>query len=63
MPRGRKKNPDRPMETKLSIPESVLARVSLILVDPVTGGRKYGSMSALVTQLLRQWLKEQGVDT
>ena len=60
MPRGRKKNLDRPIGVELHIPETVFARVSLLLFDPVRGARKHGALSALVVGLLREWMEKQG---
>jgi hypothetical protein len=59
MSRGRKPNMDRPIGVEIHIPESVMARVSLLLFDPVRGARKHGAMSALVSQLLREWVEKQ----
>jgi len=61
MARGRKPALDRPIGVEVGIPETVFARVSLVLLDPVTGVRKHGAMSALIVQLLREWLEKQGI--
>lgn len=47
---------DPPVEIELSIPQSVLTRVELALVDPVRGKPAYGARSKLVTRLLKDWL-------
>ena len=62
MARGRKALAEPRVRVEVRIPEVVLAKVSLVLMDPVRGGRKYGSLGDLTTQLLREWLKSQGVD-
>ena len=41
---------------KCQIPEDVAAKVDLLILDPVKGVPTYGARSALVTQLLRNWL-------
>ena len=57
--RGRKAKADRPVEWKISVPESVVAPVSLLLSDPLTGRPAHGARSQLVTRLLREWLMQQ----
>jgi len=54
---SRKKHADRPVEWKLSIPSSVAGAVDLELFDAVRGRPTYGARSALVTELLKEWLK------
>lgn len=59
MTRGRRPLIDRPCGVEVNVPETVWAKVNLLLLDPVTGGRKKGAWSTLVTGLLRKWLEEQ----
>lgn len=60
---GRKKKLDRPVEWKLHIPFSVASKVDIIQLDPRTGLPEFGARSRLVTELLKKWLDEQGVQT
>lgn len=55
----KRKNLDRPVEWKLSLPQSVTAPVALLLTDPLTGLPKHGARARLVTQLLKEWLDNQ----
>lgn len=59
MTRGRKSLTDRPVEWKISVPSSVVAPISLLLTDPLTGRAAHGARSKLVTRLLREWLIRQ----
>lgn len=59
MSRGKKKHTDRPVEWKISIPESIAAPVELLLLDPVSGKPKHGARAKLITQLLSKWLEER----
>lgn len=58
MPRSR--NEDRPQKVTISVPETVITRVNLLLIDPMTLKPAYGALSMLMTSLLKQWLSEQG---
>lgn len=60
MPRHKYAIPRRRVEVQ--IPSDLLAKVNLVLLDPVRGTRKHGALSDLVTVKLREWLKEQGVN-
>ena len=51
------------IDTIVSIPSDVLAEVDLRLWDPLRSKIRYGSRSALIVGLLREWLKEQGANT
>ena len=57
--RGRPALTDKPVEWKVNIPSSVVAEVTLFLVDPLTGKTTYGARSTLMTQLLREWVSTQ----
>lgn len=56
---GRRKYTDKRVREVLSIPESVLCKVELLLFDPMKGKVQHGAKSALVTQLLREWVAKQ----
>lgn len=58
--RGRKPLIDATIGVEVRFPKTVLARVSLALMDPITGQRKKGAMSILVVGLVRAWLDDQG---
>lgn len=62
MPRkvGRPASPVPTIDWKCYIPLPIAAKVDLLLLDPVRGTTRYGMRSALVTQLLLQWLNERG---
>lgn len=50
---------DPVIEWKLTIPESLAARVEFQIFDPVRGKSKYGARSALINRLLAKWVEEQ----
>ena len=50
---------DRPKKILVSIPESIISEVKLILYDPITKRVGYGMVSEIITGLLRDWLEEQ----
>jgi len=52
--RGRKPNIDRPQYVKVSIPTSLLARIDLMLYDPILRKPAYGARSSLIVRLLRE---------
>lgn len=59
MTRGRKQHADPPINVTVSIPESLNAKVELLLYDPVLRKPRYGGRSALIQSLLRKWIAEQ----
>lgn len=61
MPRkpGRKAELDPPVLQTLSLPSSLVTEIKLRLHDPVTRRVRYGTFSALVERLLREWLQSQ----
>lgn len=59
MTRGRPRHHDRPTNIMVSIPETLNAKVELLLYDPTTGKPRYGGRSALIQQLLRDWVEAQ----
>ncbi len=46
-------------DLKVSVPAALAAELDLLLEDPLTRRRKYGSLSRLVEALLREWLAAQ----
>lgn len=50
---------DPVIEWKLTVPSSLSARVEFQLFDPVRGKPKYGARSALINQLLTEWVEKQ----
>ena len=62
MKRGRPANPVPTIDWKCHIPLPIAAKVDIFLLDPVTLKTRHGARSALVTQLLIQWLSTKGID-
>lgn len=56
---GRRFHEDTPRRINLSLPGSLLARVELHLLDPLTMRPVYGSVSALIAALLRDWVAQK----
>ena len=54
-----KKRPEELVRIKVSLPASLVAQLNLHFFDPVYGKPEYGKRSALIEQLLRDWLKGQ----
>lgn len=52
----RRKFSDTRHQITVQLPESVLAPIDLLLLDPVKGKVKFGARSALITRLLREYL-------
>lgn len=50
---------DPPKEIKISLPSSLVAKMELLLYDPMRQKPLYGSRSSLVRQLLERWVEEQ----
>jgi hypothetical protein len=59
---GRPQNTIPTIEWKCHISIPVAAKVDAFLLDPVSLKPRYGARSALVTQLLVQWLNTKGVN-
>lgn len=55
----RKTTPHQAVEKKVSLRANTVAKVELLLFDPVRNRVKYGGWSALINQLLEQWLDDQ----
>lgn len=59
---GRTPHSDPPQRKELSLPQSLVAEVELILYDPSLQKVQYSAFSKLVERLLREWLeKEKGL--
>ena len=56
MKRGRPLNNEPSIEWKVSVPQSLANKVTLLLADPMSGGIRYGSRSKLIELLLRNWI-------
>jgi len=56
MTRGKVAHTDPPVKWRINVPESVAAKVELMLFDPLKGEIKYAARSDLITKLLVQWL-------
>ena len=50
---------DRPKKITISLPMSLYTQIHLLVLDPMRGRSRYGKMSGLIVQLLREWLEEQ----
>lgn len=56
----RKRHLDTPVQWFINIPKTLAAKVELLLADPLQPDRaRYGSRSALVQQLLREWIEKR----
>ena len=56
MARGKVAHTDPPVKWRINVPQSVAAKVELMLFDPLKGEIKYGARSDLITKLLVEWL-------
>lgn len=56
---ARKRHLDEPVQWFIHIPKSLAAKVELLLADTATGQPRYGARSALIQQLLREWLEKR----
>ena len=52
---------DRGKEVVITFPESVHNKLQAALFSELEGKVPYGARSALVTELVREWLKGRGV--
>jgi len=50
---------DRPKKVTVSLPESLHQQVHLLLLDPLHARTRYGTLSGLMTTLLRDWIDKQ----
>ncbi len=46
------------VQFKGRLPASLVREVKILLLDPTTGQVRYGSLSDLLTKLLRDWVNE-----
>lgn len=56
--RGRKPFHEKRLQMKVYVPESLMAQIQLRFWDPVRSQVRYGSVSALITQLLQDYFKQ-----
>lgn len=54
MPRPRR--PDTSVRLHIVLPQSLFARLELILHDPIRNKARYGERSALIETLIRDWV-------
>lgn len=59
---GRPRNDTPTTEWKLHLPVPLVAKIDLLLSDPVTGKPVYGARSKLITELLRAYLSQKGIN-
>ena len=59
MPRIKKS--DRPKRLEIYLPESVYGKLYLELYSELEGKIPFGSMSALMTNLVSDWLRSRGI--
>lgn len=55
----RHKRPDAPVRLHITLPQSLLARLELILHDPIRNKARYGERSAIIEGLVREWIEER----
>lgn len=58
--RGRPKLKTPTVAWKLHVPIDLAARLDLLCLDPARGILSYGARSALVSQLIREYLDSKG---
>lgn len=58
---GRRKKVDRPIPIIFNIPTSVWDKVNAELYSEVEGRVPYSARSALIVELLSEWLRDRGV--
>lgn len=61
--RGRKPHTDPPVRVEITVPQTVIAKLDLLLSDPLTARTKYGARSRLITRLIREWLLTKQKET
>lgn len=62
MSRGRKPNVVKNVPVKIQMPEDILHALDDLIKDPFLGKPALGKRSELVTQLIREHLKKNGID-
>lgn len=53
----RKKLADPPVEIHISLPSSIVARLEILLADPLTGKPRYGARARLINRLVNDWIE------
>lgn len=53
---------DQPEPISVRVPGSLLRKVKLLLLNPVSGKVKYGAMAKLIQQLLTEWVEAREKD-
>jgi len=56
---GKKAHADPPVEMRINVPQSIAAKMELLLLDPLTRRPRYGARSDLITKLLREWISSK----
>lgn len=56
---ARRTKTDRPVEKSISLPQSTVAQVDLLLFSQLEGRVPFGAWASLVNQLLSEWLARQ----
>ena len=59
MPRGKKPAPEPLIQRHVWLPESLDAKLNLLLLNPTTGKVKYGARGDLINRLLQQYLSKR----
>lgn len=57
--RGRPPNATSKRQVTIYIDEDVANSIELLFLDPLTHRIRYGARNALITQLLRSWLRRK----
>ena len=55
----RHKHADPPVKILVSLPSSLVAKLDLLLIDPVRGKPKYAQRSRLIRRLLREYVEQR----
>lgn len=56
---GGHKTMDKPIVVSVSLPASLVAKLRIILYDPIRKRTRYGALSGLVASLLEEWVKSK----
>ncbi len=59
MPKGRRPLVDSTVRKRINVPESIAARIDLVLIDPLTGGLRYNAWSDYINKLIRDDLEKE----
>lgn len=52
-------NADLTIAKKIHLPATIVGKIEVDMLDPLTGRARYGSWSALITELLEKHLAEK----